>query len=70
MMKKFQFKTNINCENCLAKIGPFLDQQNEISEWEVDLAHDDRVLSIESESLSAEDVQQLVSKTGFVAEAL
>jgi copper chaperone len=35
-MEKLQFKTNINCGNCVSKVSPFLNQVEEIENWKVD----------------------------------
>jgi len=66
-MKTQKFKTNINCGNCLAKVTPILNAEARIKSWEVDLDSDDRILSIESEDMSAEDVFKTVIKSGFIA---
>ncbi|MFT7362513.1 MAG: copper chaperone [Algoriphagus sp.] len=66
-MKTQKFKTNINCGNCLAKVTPILNAEPKIKSWEVDLKSDDRLLTVESEDMSAEDVFKTVIKAGFVA---
>jgi len=66
-MKIQKFKTNINCGNCLAKVTPILNAEPRIKSWEVDLKSDDRLLTVESEDMSAEDVFKTVIKAGFVA---
>ena len=66
-MKTQKFKTNINCGNCLAKVTPILNAEPRIKSWEVDLKSDDRLLTVESEDMSAEDVFKTVIKAGFVA---
>ena len=66
-MKTQKFKTNINCGNCLAKVTPILNAEPRIKSWEVDLKSEDRLLTVESEDMSAEDVFKTVIKAGFVA---
>ncbi|REG92655.1 heavy-metal-associated domain-containing protein [Algoriphagus antarcticus] len=66
-MKTQKFKTNIACGNCLAKVTPILNAEPRINSWEVDLKSDDRLLTVESEDMSAEDVFKTVIKAGFVA---
>ncbi|WP_075351111.1 heavy-metal-associated domain-containing protein [Algoriphagus marinus] len=66
-MKTQKFKTNINCGNCLAKVTPILNAEPRVKSWEVDLKSEDRILTIESEDMSAEDVFKTVIKAGFVA---
>jgi copper chaperone len=66
-MKTQKFKTNIACSNCLAKVSPILNAEPRIKSWEVDLKSDDRLLTVESEDMSAEEVFKTVIKAGFVA---
>jgi copper chaperone len=66
-MKTQKFKTNIACGNCLAKVSPILNAEPRINSWEVDLTSDDRILTVESEDMSAEEVFKTVIKAGFVA---
>lgn len=67
-MKALKFKTNINCTGCLSKVKPVLDGEGQIEKWAVDLQSDDRILTVESENLSSEEVRQVVAKAGFNAE--
>ncbi|MEM6348766.1 MAG: heavy-metal-associated domain-containing protein [Bacteroidota bacterium] len=66
---KYQFKTNINCGGCVAKIEAFLDGEENIKKWEVDTTHADKILSVESESWQEEQIIHLVESAGFKAEA-
>jgi len=66
-MKTQKFKTNINCGNCLAKVTPILNAESRIKSWDVDLKSEDRLLTVESEDMSAEDVFKTVIKAGFLA---
>ncbi|WP_293052937.1 hypothetical protein [Paludibacter sp.] len=65
-----QFKTNINCGGCIAKVTPFLDEAAGAGKWSVDTANPDKVLTVENETLSAEDIQTGLDKLGYHAEAL
>lgn len=69
-MKQYQFKTNINCSGCLAKVSPALDQNKEISDWKVDTDNPNKILTVETESLNEEQVKAIVQKAGFNAEKL
>lgn len=66
-MKTQKFKTNIACGNCLAKVTPILNAEPRINSWEVDLQAEDRILTVESEDMSAEEVFKTVLKAGFIA---
>jgi copper chaperone CopZ len=64
-MKTLKFKSNINCTGCLSKVTPFLNQEKRIENWDVDLKHDDRILTVETDDLSIDEVKQTVQKAGF-----
>lgn len=66
-MKTQKFKTNINCGNCLAKVTPMLNAETKIKSWNVDLESDDRILTVESEDITPEEVFKTVIKAGFIA---
>ncbi len=67
-MKELKFKSNINCTGCLSKVKPVLDKEEKIQAWEVDLQSNDRILTVKTEGMSAEEVSQSVAKAGFNAE--
>ena len=67
-MKTLKFKTNINCNNCLAKVTPKLNEQSGIQSWNVDLQDDERTLTVETEELQAEDIKKAVLKAGYIAQ--
>jgi copper chaperone len=69
-MNQYQFKTNINCGGCVAKVTPVLNNNEEIKEWNVDTVNPSKVLTVQTESLNEEQVKELVSKAGFKAESL
>jgi len=69
-MKKLQFKTNIQCGNCLSKVSPKLNEQEGIHTWQVDLQDPDRTLTVDTDVLNAEDIQKAVLKAGFIATAV
>lgn len=68
--KSFQFKTNINCSGCEAKVTPFLDDAEGICHWEVDTNDKDKVLTIKTDDLTEEQVIAIVNKAGFKADTL
>ncbi len=67
---KHQFKTNINCGGCVASITPHLNANSEIKNWEVDTANPQKVLTVETDTLSHEVIQEIVNKAGYRAESL
>lgn len=69
-MKTLKFKTNINCGGCVAAVTPHLSKETGIKEWNVDTKNADKILTVETESLDAEDVKNVVEKAGFKAESI
>lgn len=67
-METLQFKTNINCGGCVAKVTPFLNQLEEIENWKVDTANPNKILTVSGEDLSCELIQQKVEQAGFMIE--
>lgn len=67
-MSTLKFKTNINCSGCVAKVTPVLNELPGIIKWEVDTTAAQKILSVESSELKADDVKQALSKVGFKAE--
>ena len=69
-MKTLKFKTNINCGGCISKVTPFLNKQESVESWEVDTANADKILTIESNGATEEDVKATLQKVGFKAESV
>lgn len=61
----YQFKTNINCSGCVATVKPALDQTPGIGEWEVETEHPDKLLRVNSQGASAEEVMESVRSAGY-----
>lgn len=69
-METLKFKTNINCGGCMATITPILNAQKGIDKWDVDITNPSKILTVETHSLSADDIIQEVKKGGFKIEQL
>lgn len=67
---EYQFRTNINCGGCIAKVTPYLNSNKDIQKWKVDTANPAKILTIETENLSGDEVKQIVDQAGFKAEAV
>jgi copper chaperone len=68
--KELKFKTNLNCGGCVSKVQADFDNENGISEWNVDTANSDKILTIKSQGISEEEVIAIVKKKGFKAEVI
>jgi copper chaperone len=69
-MSTLKFKTNIKCNNCVAKVSPYLDESIKIKEWNVDLENPDRVLTVTGEDISNDYVKDTILKAGYKAEEI
>ena len=70
-MKTYKFKTNINCGGCVDTVSSYLDNSQEINQWEVDTLDEDKVLTVSgTESLVSKDVIDIVNLAGFSARPL
>ncbi len=66
--QNLQFKTNINCAGCIAKVKPHLDNAGGICHWEVDTTNKDKVLTVKTDGITQEEVIDTVLKAGFKIE--
>jgi copper chaperone len=64
-----QFKTTINCANCLRAVTPALNAEPAITAWQVDTSTPDKVLTVTTD-LPAAKVVELVEDAGFEAQPL
>ena len=69
-MEIVQFKTNINCGGCIAKVTPFLNQEKGVKKWKVDTANPGKILTVEKEGISEDEIIAVVKKAGFSIELL
>ncbi len=68
-MKTLKFKTNINCNNCVAAAKPFLDKIKNVQGWHVDITDPEKVLTVEGQNVEAANVEEMVQQAGYKAEA-
>lgn len=64
-MNKIHFKTNINCSNCVQKITPILDEIEGIHGWSVDTSNAQKILTVETNTVTAEEIITRVYNAGF-----
>ena len=69
-MKEYQFKTNINCGGCVAKVTPVLDSVAGVGNWEVDIKNPQKTLTISGTNVSEAAIIKAVNSAGFKAEVL
>ena len=67
-MNQIQFKTNINCGNCIKSVTTFLNALEELDAWQVNTDVAEKILTVETEISSQEMEQKViaaVSEAGF-----
>ncbi len=69
-MSTLQFKTNLNCNSCVARVRKGLDENPKIKDWEVDLDNPNKLLSVSGDDLTSDDVISTVERFGFDIEAV
>lgn len=67
---EFQFKTNLNCGGCVSKVQADLDNTEGIHEWNVDIDHADKTLTVKSNGVTVDEVVAIIKRKGFNAEPL
>jgi copper chaperone len=69
-MKTLKFKSNIKCTGCVTRVTPALDNAPGVEKWEVNIHVPEKTLTVETDTLNADEVRELVEKAGFKAEPL
>jgi len=69
-MSEARFKTTIQCNSCLSKVTPKLNEFLEEQSWSVDLESDDRILTVNNDNVSVDAVVSAVKSVGFQIEEL
>lgn len=69
-MTVLKFKTNINCGNCVRAVTGFINEVKGVANWQVDTAEPDKILTVEGDGITAQDVVDAVTEAGFEAQAI
>ena len=69
-IKELQFKTNLNCGGCVSKVQADLDTKAGSGNWNVDIANSEKILTVNAEGISEDEVIAIVKSKGFKAEPL
>ena len=64
-MNTYQFKTNINCGNCINTVTPFLNELDHVDEWNVDTNVEDKILTVTLDNEDVKSVVDTIKKAGF-----
>lgn len=69
-MEILVFKTNLSTKRHIRQVEISLNQHPHIVEWNVDLHDTDKVLRVKALNITAEDVINIIIKTGYNCEEL
>lgn len=69
-MNKLTFKSNINCDACVAKVTPILNENTNIKNWEVDTQNPDKILTVEGENINTSKLVLSLEEIGYKIESL
>ncbi len=69
-MKTLKFKTNINCDACVAKVTPVLNENTSVEKWEVDTQNPNKILTVEGEKINQQNIVDSLARIGYKAEEI
>lgn len=69
-MKTIALKTNINCGGCVAKVTPVLNKTVGENHWNVNTQSPDKILTITTDNLNADEIVKAIENAGFKAKAI
>lgn len=64
-MRTEKYKTNINCDNCVAKVREYINNVHGVSKWEVDTTSKEKVLTVNGEDFKEDELKRAVRDAGF-----
>jgi copper chaperone len=65
-----KFKSNINCQNCVAKVKNTLDGLVGENAWKVDIDNPAKILEVSNKAISPSEVVNKLKRIGFIAEEI
>lgn len=69
-MQTKQFKTNIMCGSCIAKVTPIFNETFGKNNWKVDTQNSNKTLTVSTNNTNENDIIKVVEKAGYMAEEL
>ena len=69
-MEILKFKTNVKCGGCIASVTPHLNQVKGIISWNVDTIDPLKIMTVETEGVSAEEITSVMKTVGYQAELI
>lgn len=65
-----EFKTNIMCGSCIAKVTPVLNEVIGENNWKVDTQNPRKILTVTSDNADKNDLIKALEKIGYKAEEI
>ncbi|UOR05149.1 heavy-metal-associated domain-containing protein [Hymenobacter aerilatus] len=69
-MNTLKFKTTINCGGCVRAVTGPLNEEPEITSWQVDTDNPDKILTVQGDNVQPEQVIRAVQEAGFEIESM
>ncbi|GAB3833981.1 copper chaperone [Pontibacter rugosus] len=69
-MEVIKFKTNVENEEALSRVAPYLDKEESISRWKLDTGSTENILSVSGTDLDSQKIENVVQQAGFKAEII
>jgi copper chaperone CopZ len=67
-MEALTLKTDLHCSSCVNTVDPILSSDTSIKEYNIDLNHPDKLITIKGSSLNSQDVITRIRDAGYAAE--
>jgi len=69
-MNTLKFKTNVKCGGCIAAVTPHLNKVKGIASWNIDITDAQKILTVETDEISAETIVLVMKNAGYQADLL
>jgi copper chaperone len=69
-MNTLKFKTNVKCGGCIATVTPYLNQVIGIVSWNVDTTDPLKIMTVETEGISPDEIISVMKTAGYQAELI
>ncbi|MBW8323538.1 MAG: heavy-metal-associated domain-containing protein [Prolixibacteraceae bacterium] len=69
-METLKFKTNVNCDGCVATVTPHMNQVKGIVKWSVDTTNPMKVLTVETSELDPDVIVETLKSAGYKADLM
>jgi copper chaperone len=69
-MEKIQLKTDLSCRHCVKAVEPILKNESGIKNYDINLEHPDKLVTIESEGADINRIIGQFNEAGYQAEKI